>query len=178
MHDTDQDGWIQISYEQFLTLVFSLRSWRNTSLLCEMKASLKTIWNGRTSLRTIGNGRTSLWAPFVLCLEEVAAVTAQFGNIKKCECLIRLCGVVVHGNGVEFLLPPHGALHAAVVQSIHIFYVLKFCCRPCCCCAGTVLLPRCYCTTDMESYLYALVSASTTQSYHAIKCQQAMFKCR
>ncbi|KAK7115325.1 programmed cell death protein 6-like isoform X2 [Littorina saxatilis] len=25
-HDTDQDGWIQISYEQFLTLVFSLRS--------------------------------------------------------------------------------------------------------------------------------------------------------
>ncbi|KAK0045195.1 programmed cell death protein 6-like isoform X2 [Biomphalaria glabrata] len=24
--DTDQDGWIQISYEQFLTLVFSLRS--------------------------------------------------------------------------------------------------------------------------------------------------------
>ena len=25
-HDQDQDGWIQISYEQFLTLVFSLRS--------------------------------------------------------------------------------------------------------------------------------------------------------
>jgi Ca2+-binding EF-hand superfamily protein len=25
-YDTDQDGWIQISYEQFLTLVFSLRS--------------------------------------------------------------------------------------------------------------------------------------------------------
>ncbi|KAL8570465.1 Programmed cell death protein 6 [Nucella lapillus] len=26
VHDQDQDGWIQISYEQFLTLVFSLRS--------------------------------------------------------------------------------------------------------------------------------------------------------
>ncbi|XP_013384020.1 programmed cell death protein 6-like isoform X2 [Lingula anatina] len=25
-HDTDQDGWIQISYEQFLTLVFSMKS--------------------------------------------------------------------------------------------------------------------------------------------------------
>ncbi|XP_046381023.1 programmed cell death protein 6-like isoform X2 [Haliotis rufescens] len=25
-HDTDQDGWIRITYEQFLTLVFSLRS--------------------------------------------------------------------------------------------------------------------------------------------------------
>ncbi|OWF34748.1 Programmed cell death protein 6 [Mizuhopecten yessoensis] len=25
-HDTDQDGWIQIGYEQFLTLVFNLKS--------------------------------------------------------------------------------------------------------------------------------------------------------
>lgn len=26
MHDTDQDGWVTITYEQFLTLVFSLKS--------------------------------------------------------------------------------------------------------------------------------------------------------
>ncbi|CAN0072351.1 programmed cell death protein 6 [Lethenteron reissneri] len=26
MHDTDQDGWIRISYEQFLSMVFSMRS--------------------------------------------------------------------------------------------------------------------------------------------------------
>jgi len=26
MYDTDQDGWIQIGYEQFLTLVFNLKS--------------------------------------------------------------------------------------------------------------------------------------------------------
>ena len=25
-HDTNQNGWIQISYEQFLTLVFSLKA--------------------------------------------------------------------------------------------------------------------------------------------------------
>lgn len=65
-HDTDQDGWVTISYEQFLTLVFSLRSWK----CLDVGVSLPGIFNidsgGWEHLRPkLKYGETSHFIPFL-----------------------------------------------------------------------------------------------------------------
>ena len=70
---------------------------------------------------------------------EAAAVSAEIRNIGNTKAGFILCGVAVIPFRILFLLC--GAVHAAAVQSDHVFSVLEFCCH-CCCSAPPVYNKR------------------------------------